>query len=82
VNDFYRTNVRFVNKDEMLDIKTKDIVDKTGRRIAVRVKAKDFDKMLEVMEDFALVQLMKEDDDKPLSFKEAQKFYKRLQKAD
>ena len=66
----------------MLDIKTKDIVDKTGRRIAVRVKAKDFDKMVEVMEDYALVQLMKEDDDEPLSFQEAQEFYGKLQKAD
>ena len=65
----------------MLDIKTKDIVDKTGRRIAVRVKAKDFDKMVEVMEDYALVQLMKEDHDEPLSFQEAQGFYKKLKKS-
>jgi cobalamin biosynthesis protein CobT len=53
-----------------LNIKTKDIVDKTGRRIAVQVKAKDFDKMVELLEDYALVQLM-EDDDKPLSFKKS-----------
>ena len=65
----------------MLDIKTKDIVDKTGRRIAVQVKSKDFDKMVEILEDYALVKLMKEDDEKPLSLAEAKEFYNKLQKA-
>lgn len=64
----------------MLDFNEKYIVDKNQKPVAVQLNIKTFKRIEEVLEDYALVQLMKQSDDEKLAVEEAKKFYQRLRK--
>lgn len=64
----------------MLDLKEKYIVDKNQKPVAVQLNIKTFKRIEEVLEDYALVQLMKQADTETLSVEEAKKFYQKLRK--
>ena len=67
----------------MVEVKKKYIVDEENRRIAVQIDIEAFEKIEEILENFALVQLMKENEgDEPLQAKEAKAYYQTLEKAD
>ena len=58
------------------------IVDENNRKIAVQVPIEEFEKMEEMLEDYALVELMKENEgEETLSINEAKAFYEQLEKA-
>lgn len=66
----------------MLDIKRKYITDRRNRKIAVRLRIKDFEKMEEVIENYGLFKLMQnEADEKSLNLSEAKVYYRKLKKA-
>lgn len=67
----------------MVEVKKKYIVDEQNRRIAVQIDIEAFEKIEEILENFALVQLMKENEsDEPLQVGEAKAYYQTLEKAD
>ena len=58
------------------------IVDENNRKVAVQVPIEIFEKMEELLEDYALVELMKENEgEETLSINEAKAFYEQLEKA-
>ena len=62
-------------------LKRKYIVDERNRKIAVQLDIKTFTKIEEIMENYALVQLMKEnEDDEILDIKAAKEYYSKLEK--
>ena len=64
-------------------VKKKYIVDEQNRRIAVQIDIEAFEKIEEILENYALVQLMKENDgDETLDPKQAKAYYQTLEKAD
>jgi len=64
-------------------IEKKYIVDEKNRKVAVQLDIETFEKIEEVLENYALVQLIKEnEDDERLSLKEAKAYYKKLDKVD
>ncbi len=64
-------------------IEKKYIVDEQNRKVAVQLDIETFEKIEEVLENYALVQLMRENEgDERLSLKEAKAYYKKLDKAD
>jgi hypothetical protein len=65
----------------MLSIKRKYIVDEEDRKVAVQIDIETFEKIEQVLEDYALGELMKENrpEDK-LSLDEAKEFYINLKK--
>ncbi len=66
----------------MNDIKRKYIVDENNNKIAVQLDLNTFNQIEEVLENFALVQFMKENEtDETLSLKEAKLYYNKLDKA-
>jgi len=66
----------------MNEIKRKYIVDEKNRKVAVQLDLNTFNKIEEVLENFALVQLIKEnEDDKVLNLKEAKSYYQNLDKS-
>jgi len=67
----------------MLTIKKRYIVDEKDRKVAVQLDIETFEKIEQVLEDYALGELIKENNqaDK-LSLKEAKEFYKNLKKAE
>ena len=65
---------------EMID--RQYIVDEQNRRIAVQIPIETFEKLEEILENYALVQLMKEnEDDEILSAQDAKSYYDQLEKA-
>ncbi|MCH7658979.1 MAG: hypothetical protein IIB05_11765 [Bacteroidetes bacterium] len=67
----------------MEEIKKQYIVDDQNRKIAVQIDYKTFEKIEEILEDYSLVQLMKENDEKDiLNESEAKSYYKTLVKVD
>ncbi len=65
----------------MIDLKEKYIVDKKQRPVAVQIDIKTFRQIEEVLEDYALVQYMKQtDSEEKLTLEEAQSLYKKLPK--
>ncbi len=65
----------------MSDIKRKYIVDENNKRIAVQLDINTFEKIEEIIENYALVQLIKEaEKEETLSVNEAKNFYKSLDK--
>ncbi len=61
----------------MLDLNEKYIINKQQKPVAVQLDIKTFKKIEEVLEDYALVQLMKESDNEEiLEIKEAKSYYK------
>ena len=66
----------------MNEIKRKYIVDENNRKIAVQLDLDTFNKIEEVLENYALVQLIREnEDDEALSREEAKSYYQKLDKA-
>ena len=66
----------------MNEIKRKYIVDEKNRKVAVQLDINTFNKIEEVLENYALVQLIKENkDDKVLNLKEAKSYYQNLDKS-
>ncbi len=59
------------------------IVDDQNRRIAVQIPIETFEKLEELLENYALVQMMKENEgEEVLSANEAKTYYDRLEKAE
>ncbi len=66
----------------MREIDKQYIVDEQNRRIAVQIPIETFEKMEEILENYALVQLMDEDDsERTLDVKNAKSYYAQLEKA-
>jgi hypothetical protein len=63
----------------METIKKKYIVDENNNKIAVQIEIETYQKMEDLLENYALVQLMKEDDSERLEVREAKEFYKKQQ---
>ncbi|MEW6110340.1 MAG: hypothetical protein AB1632_14410 [Nitrospirota bacterium] len=60
----------------MLTVSKKYIVDNKNKKIAVQIPIETFEKIEEVLEDYALGQYILEvKDEKPLTLAEARKFY-------
>ena len=66
----------------MEPIRKRFLVDEQNRPVAVQLDLTTFEKIETVLEDYALYQLMQEEDDAPLSLKEAQTYYDTLPKAE
>lgn len=66
----------------METIKKKYIVDEDQQRIAVQIDIRDFERIERILEDYALGQLMEENDPKEnLDLQNAKKYYDQLKKA-
>ena len=66
----------------MQTIARKYVVDEQQRKVAVQLDIETFGKIEELLENYALIQLMKENDgDESLAVHEAQLFYGALPKA-
>jgi len=58
------------------------IVDEQNRRIAVQIPIETFEKLEEILENYALVQLMKENEgEEILGVQDAKSYYDQLEKA-
>lgn len=58
------------------------VVDERNRKIAVQIDIGTYNKIEEILENYALVQLIKENEsDESLELKDAKTFYDRLEKA-
>jgi len=67
----------------MEPFKKQYIVDEQNRRVAVQIDIETFEKMEDLLEDYALYQLMQQaSDDEALNLKEARAFYDALPKAE
>ena len=65
----------------MLNIKKTYLTDEQKRPIAVQIDIKTFEKMEQLLEDYALAQLIKENDPaENLSLNEAQEYYRKLKR--
>lgn len=59
------------------------IVDEQNRRIAVQIPIDTFEKLEEILENYALVHLMKENEgEETLSGQDAESYYDQLEKAE
>ena len=62
-------------------IKKKYIVDEKNRKIAVQIDIKVYQKIEEIIEDYALVQLIKENEkEETLNIDQAKEYYNKLEK--
>jgi hypothetical protein len=61
-------------------IKKKYIVDENDNKIAVQIDIETYQKLEDLLENYSLVQLMKEDVSERLSVQEAKAFYEKLTK--
>ncbi len=67
----------------MEEIKKRYIVDDKNRKIAVQIDYETFERIEEILEDYALIQLIRENNEKDiLDENEAKSYYKKLEKAD
>ena len=63
----------------MLKIKKKILTDEKKRPVAVQLDIKTYEKMVALLEDYALGQLIEENDqDEYLSVREAEEYYRKL----
>ncbi len=63
-------------------IKKKYIVDEDQKKVAVQIDIADFEKIEQILEDYALGQLIEENDPaENLDLQEAKNFYDRLNRA-
>ena len=66
---------------EMLEIEKKYIIDKNKKPVAVQLDIETFNKIEQLIEDYALGKLIEENSpEETLSLSEAKQFYKNLQK--
>lgn len=67
----------------MLDINKRYVLDEHDQKVAVIVDVDTFNKIEQLLEDYALVELMKQNElQDRLSLSDAKKFYDNLEKAD
>ncbi len=66
----------------MEELKKAYIVDEQNRTLGVQIDIDTFNKIEEVLENYALVQLMKEQNDEAFDRDEALAYYQSLEKAD
>lgn len=67
----------------MEELKKSYIVDEQNRKVAVQLDIETFNKIEEVLENFALARLMEENDDEDLlELNEALPYYQSLEKAE
>lgn len=67
----------------METIRKQYIVDEKNRKIGVQLDIKTFNKIEELLENYALVQLMKENENEDiLDKKESETYYSQLEKAE
>lgn len=67
----------------METIRKQYIVDDQNKKIAVQIPIETFEKIEEILENHALVQLMKENEgEETLSINEAKAYYDKLEKAE
>jgi len=67
----------------MEEVKRTYIVDEHNRKLAVQIDIDTFNKIEEILENYALVQLMEEQaDEEALGLDEAIAYYQALEKAD
>ncbi|KAF0153389.1 MAG: hypothetical protein FD143_204 [Ignavibacteria bacterium] len=64
----------------METIKKKYVIDENNNQVAVQIDIKAYQKLEELLENYALVELMKEDNSERLEVREAKEFYKKLPK--
>lgn len=65
----------------MKTINKQYIVDERNKKIAVQIPIETFEEIEEILENYALVQLMKENENKEtLSIEEAKAYYNQLKK--
>ncbi|MBW2430384.1 MAG: hypothetical protein JRF56_15605 [Deltaproteobacteria bacterium] len=66
----------------MESINKRYIVDEQNKKIAVQIPIDTFEKIEEILENYALVQLMKENEnEETLDVREAKSYYNQLEKA-
>ena len=66
----------------METIRKQYIIDEQNKKIAVQIPINTFEKIEEILENYALVQLMKENEgEEALSINEAKAYYDKLEKA-
>jgi hypothetical protein len=66
----------------MTIIQKQYIVDEEDRKVAVQIDIKTFEKIEELLENYALVRLMEENEGEPsLELEEAKTYYQQLEKA-
>jgi hypothetical protein len=63
-----------------MELKRQYIVDEQNRKVAVQLDIDTFEKIENVLENYALIQLMNEDDSEILQLDDAKKFYAALDK--
>lgn len=68
------------NSFKMESIKKKYIIDEDNNKIAVQIDIATYEKLEELLENYALVHLMKEEDSEKLEIMEAKEYYKKLPK--
>jgi len=67
----------------MENLREKYIVDNNNRKVAVQLDIKTFRKIEDILENYALYQLMRDDDGSDnLNFEQAKSYYSKLDKAD
>lgn len=67
----------------MNSIKKQYIIDEKNRKVGVQLDLKTFEKIEEIMENYALFRLMSEnDDDEILDLEKAKEYYSTLEKRD
>lgn len=64
-----------------MGLKRQYIVDEDNHKVAVQLDIGTFEKIENILEDFALVQLINADESETLSIEEAKKYYATLDKA-
>lgn len=64
-----------------MELKRQYIVDEDNHKIAVQLDIDTFEKIEDVLENYALVQLINADESETLSIEEAKKYYATLDKA-
>ena len=71
----------FFSPEMVMEIKRQYIVNEDSQRVAVQLDIHTFEKIENVLENYALVQLINTDDTETLSIEEAKKYYAGLDKA-
>jgi hypothetical protein len=64
-----------------MELKRQYIVDEDNHKVAVQLDIDTFEKIEDILENYALVQLIDADESETLSIEEAKKYYATLDKA-
>ncbi|MGZ4982452.1 MAG: hypothetical protein ACXWAB_13530 [Methylobacter sp.] len=64
-----------------MELKRQYIVDEDNHKVAVQLDIDTFEKIEDVLENYALVQLINADESETLNIEEAKKYYATLDKA-